>query len=290
MSEEYSIGAIAHIRTDFPTKFGIPRQSGIVDGLRARIVFEPGFANPDAVRGIEQFSHLWLIWRISAVPDGKHSLTVRPPRLGGNKKLGVFATRSPFRPNSLGLSSVKLERVEYSDTLGPVLTVSGADLMDMTPIIDIKPYLPYTDSHPEALCGFADEVRSYSLEVEFPDSLLERLPEDKRGGAPGMVGLETAFSVCYTKLCREYGMPLADLSRLMSRGPAEILGLNKGLIAEGYDGDVVLVELGEPYTVRREDFAGKSKNTPYDGLSLYGRVACTVKAGRVTYGTMEAIG
>ena len=114
--------------------------------------------------------------------------------------------------------------------------------------------------------------------------------EDKRGGAPGMVGLETAFSVCYTKLCREYGMPLADLSRLMSRGPAEILGLNKGLIAEGYDGDVVLVELGEPYTVRREDFAGKSKNTPYDGLSLYGRVACTVKAGRVTYGTMEAIG
>ena len=114
--------------------------------------------------------------------------------------------------------------------------------------------------------------------------------EDKRGGAPGMVGLETAFSVCYTKLCREYGMPLADLSRLMSRGPAEILGLNKGLIAEGYDGDVVLVELGEPYTVRREDFAGKSKNTQSDGLSLYGRVACTVKAGRVTYGTMEAIG
>lgn len=187
MSEEYSIGAIAHIRTDFPTKFGIPRQSGIVDGLRARIVFEPGFANPDAVRGIEQFSHLWLIWRISAVPDGMHSLTVRPPRLGGNKKLGVFATRSPFRPNSLGLSSVKLERVEYSDTLGPVLTVSGADLMDMTPIIDIKPYLPYTDSHPDALCGFADEVRSYSLEVDFPESLLERLPEDKRGGALGML-------------------------------------------------------------------------------------------------------
>ena len=208
MSEEYSIGAIAHIRTDFPTKFGIPRQSGIVDGLRARIVFEPGFANPDAVRGIEQFSHLWLIWRISAVPDGMHSLTVRPPRLGGNKKLGVFATRSPFRPNAIGLSCVRLDGVEQTAE-GSVLLVSGADLMDGTPIYDIKPYLPYADCKPEASGGFAPQ-RGKTLAVDFPAELLSRVPEDKRDALTGVLAQDPRPHY-QSDPQRIYGMAFAGL-------------------------------------------------------------------------------
>lgn len=169
---------IAHIYNDFPTKFGIPRQSGLAEGVVGRIVFEPEYAVADAVRGLENYSHIWLIWQFSEAMRDTWSPTVRPPRLGGNKRMGVFATRSPFRPNSIGLSSVKLERVEQT-AQGPVLIVSGADLMDSTPILDIKPYLPFTDSHPDAVGGFSDEVRDYSLEVIIPDEIAKKIAPEK---------------------------------------------------------------------------------------------------------------
>lgn len=178
---------IARIRTDFPEKFGIPRQAGLVPELMAKIVFEPEFRDPNALRGIEDWSHLWLIWQFSEAIREDWSPTVRPPRLGGNERVGVFATRSPFRPNPIGLSSVKLESVKTEEGLGTVLYVSGADLMDGTPIYDIKPYLAYTDSHPDASGGFAAEVFGHSLEVDFPAELLEKLPVDKRKAAIGML-------------------------------------------------------------------------------------------------------
>lgn len=171
---------IAHIHTEFPTKFGIPRQSGIIETLRGTIVFEPEYRNPEAVRGLDEFSHLWLIWEFSEAKRDIWSPTVRPPRLGGNVRKGVFATRSPFRPNPIGLSSVKLEKIEIDPKLGPVLHVTGADLMDGTPIYDIKPYIAYTDSHPEAVSGFADKPAEYLLEVEFPNDILIRVPEKQR--------------------------------------------------------------------------------------------------------------
>ena len=171
---------IAHIHTDFPTKFGIPRQSGIVESLQGTIVFKAEYRNPEAVRGLEEFSHLWLIWEFSEAKRENWSPTVRPPRLGGNVRKGVFATRSPFRPNPIGLSSVKLEKVEIDPKLGPVLHVSGADLMDGTPIYDIKPYIVYTDSHPEAISGFASKPAEYLLEVFFPEELLQQVPEAQR--------------------------------------------------------------------------------------------------------------
>lgn len=171
---------IARIRTDFPTKFGIPRQSGLIDVLKAVIVFEPEYRNPDTLRGLETFSHIWLIWEFSEAVRDTWSPTVRPPRLGGNTRMGVFATRSPFRPNALGLSSVKLNGIELHPDLGPVLHILGADLMDNTPIYDIKPYLPYTDSHPEAIGGFADPLKDYVLEVEFPEQWLRLIPEEHR--------------------------------------------------------------------------------------------------------------
>lgn len=169
---------IAHIRTDFPTKFGIPRQSGLTE-LESVIVFEPEYRRAEALRGIEGYSHLWLIWEFSEAKRDTWSPTVRPPRLGGNRRMGVFATRSPFRPNPVGLSSVRLLGVEETDE-GTVLRVSGADLMDKTPIYDIKPYIAFTDSHPDAIGGFADDRRSYSVEVDFPKDLLARIPEEKR--------------------------------------------------------------------------------------------------------------
>ena len=175
---------IARIYTDFPEKFGIPRQSGLNSSLISKIVFEPEYRNDDALRGIEDFSHLWIIWKFSEnVKDGKEkfSPTVRPPRLGGNKRMGVFATRSPFRPNPIGLSSVKLEGLEKNGE-GTVLLVSGADMVSGTPIYDIKPYLSYTDSHEDARCGFGGERLSYSLDVEFPMELLLKIPESKREG------------------------------------------------------------------------------------------------------------
>ena len=171
---------IARIQNDFPTKFGIPRQSGIVDELKASIIFEPEYRNNDAVRGLDGFSHIWLIWQFSEAIREEFTALVRPPRLGGNTYMGVFATRSPYRPNSMGLSCVKLDRVELDDTLGPILHISGADLMDGTPIFDIKPYLPFTDSHPEATSGFSPSSEECSLNVICPDELLKILPERKQ--------------------------------------------------------------------------------------------------------------
>lgn len=182
-----NIRAIARMRSDFPTKFGIPRQSGLVDTLRSTVVFEPEFRNSDALRGIEEFSHLWLIWQFSEAVRKDWSPTVRPPRLGGNTRMGVFATRSPFRPNNLGLSCVRLLGVEETQEYGTVLHVGGADLMDGTPIFDIKPYIPYSDARPEASGGFTDRAGDFLLNVTFPDKLLELLPENKRNAAIGVL-------------------------------------------------------------------------------------------------------
>ena len=178
---------IARIKSDFSTKFGIPRQSGLVKELQATIIMEPEFCNPDMLRGLDGFSHLWLIWQFSANADKTWSPTVRPPRLGGNTRLGVFATRSTFRPNFIGLSSVKLEGLEQTKDFGTVIHVSGADLMDGTPIFDIKPYIPYGDCHPDATGGFTDTADSYLLEVDFPKELLCKLPEDKQLAAIGVL-------------------------------------------------------------------------------------------------------
>lgn len=185
MSQTVEMHIIARIRSDFPTKFGIPRQSGLAD-VPARIVFEPEYRNADALRGIEGFSHLWLIWQFSAAVREGWSPTVRPPKLGGNKRIGVFATRSPFRPNEIGLSSVRLDRVELNTPDGPVLHISGADLMDGTPIYDIKPYLPYADAHPEALGGFAPSPKE-TIEVKSPPELLQKLPEGRREALLGVL-------------------------------------------------------------------------------------------------------
>ena len=174
------MNVIARIHTDFTTKFGIPRQSGLVKALKATIVFEPEYRNVEAVRGLQDFSHIWLIWEFSETKREAWSPTVRPPRLGGNKRVGVFATRSPFRPNPIGLSSVKLDSVEIDSKLGPILHVSGADLMDGTPIFDIKPYIPYSDSHPDASGGFTDEFNQEKLSVIFPEELLQLFPYEKQ--------------------------------------------------------------------------------------------------------------
>ena len=184
--EQHSVKVVARIRSDFPTKFGVPRQSGLVPELRARVVFEPEYRSPDALRGIEGFSHLWLIWQFSEAVRDDWSPTVRPPRLGGNTRMGVFATRSPFRPNPLGLSCVKLEGVEWDAEDGPALLVSGADLMDGTPIYDVKPYVPYADAHPDALGGFAS-ARAETVAVEFPPELLARVPEERRAALTGVL-------------------------------------------------------------------------------------------------------
>ena len=162
---------IAYIYTDFPEKFGIPRQSGLVEGAIGKIIFEPEYRVAEAVRGLEAYSHIWVLWKFSESERKEWSPTVRPPRLGGNKRMGVFATRSPFRPNPIGLSSVRLERVELDEKFGPVLWVSGVDMLDGTPIYDIKPYLAYCDSHAEALCGFADEVKEHALKVTFDEGV-----------------------------------------------------------------------------------------------------------------------
>lgn len=178
---------IARIHSDFPTKFGVPRQSGLVESLQAAVVFEPEYRSADAVRGLDAFSHIWLIWEFSESKRDTWSPTVRPPRLGGNARMGVFATRSPFRPNPLGLSCVRLERVELHPELGPVLHVSGADLMDGTPIYDIKPYIPYADSHPDASAGFTGQVDMQPLRVEIPPTLLGLLPPDRREALTGVL-------------------------------------------------------------------------------------------------------
>ena len=179
MGDTAEISVIARIRSDLTSKFGIPRQSGLVDRLESLIVFEPPYRSPEALRGIEDWSHIWLIWQFSENLAGGWSPTVRPPRLGGNKRVGVFATRSPFRPNALGLSCVRLIGTEHDEKLGTVLRVAGADLMDGTPIFDIKPYLPLADCKPEAAGSFAAEREGYSLTVELPGELAGRLPEGK---------------------------------------------------------------------------------------------------------------
>lgn len=183
MDSNNNMEIIAYFKSDFPTKFGIPRQSGIIDELEGRIEFVPKYNNPNAFKGLEDFSHLWIIWKFSHSIKENLSLTVKPPRLGGNKRMGVFATRSPFRPNPIGLSCVKILKLEFSSAKVPIIYVSGADLMDNTPIYDIKPYLSYTDSHPDAKCGFADDVAGYCLEVVFPEDMLNLIPEDKRNAA-----------------------------------------------------------------------------------------------------------
>lgn len=178
---------IAHIRSDFPSKFGIPRQSGRVKELKASIVFEPEFRVPEAFRGLEEYSHIWLIWEFSESVMEKWSPTVRPPRLGGNIRKGVFATRSPFRPNPIGLSSVKLERLEMHPQDGPVLHISGADLMNGTPIYDIKPYLPGVDCHPEAVGSFSSRMADHKLQVVFPEEYLKQIPEESREALIGVL-------------------------------------------------------------------------------------------------------
>lgn len=187
MEQIWQMRTVARVRSDFSTKFGIPRQSGLVEELSARIVFEPEYRNPDALRGLEGFSHLWLIWAFSGAVRGGWSPTVRPPRLGGNARMGVFATRSPYRPNPIGLSCVRLEKISQDPELGPVLTVSGADLMDKTPIFDIKPYLPYADCRPNAAGGFASAPAGACLKVTFPEPLLARVPAGRRAALLGVL-------------------------------------------------------------------------------------------------------
>lgn len=190
MVSETSFKVIARIKSDFSTKFGVPRQSGLVRTLRSIVVFEPEYRNMDALRGLEDFSHIWLIWGFSEAERNDWSPTVRPPRLGGNVRMGVFATRSPFRPNAIGLSSVQLIAIEEDENYGPILKVSGADLMDGTPIYDIKPYLPSADCHADAVGGFTDRVEKPTLKVSVPQSLIELLPFEKRETLKDVLALD----------------------------------------------------------------------------------------------------
>ena len=187
MSQAYSMRVIARIHSDFSSKFGVPRQSGLVDALESTIVFEPEFRNPDALRGLEGFSHLWLVWVFDQAIRETWSPTVRPPRLGGNQRMGVFATRSPFRPNPIALSSVKLAGIEQTAEFGTVLKIRGADLMDGTPILDIKPYIPYADSHPDAVGGFASAPAGETLKVHIPPELMALVPENRREALRGVL-------------------------------------------------------------------------------------------------------
>ena len=224
----HNLEVIAKIHTEFTEKFGIPRQSGLVPMLRGKIIFEPKFRNPDALRGIEEFSHLWLIWEFSKAHQKEFHATVTPPRLGGKEKKGVFASRSPFRPNSLGLSSVKLEQVLEDESLGPILIVSGADLLDKTPIFDIKPYLPYTDSHPDADGSFGEIHKADRIRVQFPEELRERLPEHLRDAAYQVLAQDprAAFQ---KKPDYIYGMAFAgyDIRFTVSKGELFVCGVEK---------------------------------------------------------------
>ena len=225
---DVTIKPIARMHSDFSTKFGIPRQSGLVEQLRSTIVFEPEFRNDDALRGIEDFSHLWIIWQFSeAVRDG-WSPTVRPPRLGGNTRMGVFATRSPFRPNNLGLSCVKLLGVEHTSEFGTVLHVGGADLMDGTPIFDIKPYIPYSDCKTDAAGGFTSNADDFLLEVIFPDELLQKLPENKRDAAIGVLSHDPRPSY-QRKPGRIYGLTFAgfDIRFTVEESTLTVVEVNK---------------------------------------------------------------
>lgn len=202
---------IARMKSDFPDKFGIPRQSGIVPELTATIVFEPEFRNWDALRGLEDFSHIWIIWQFSQAVRSEWSPTVRPPRLGGNTRMGVFATRSPFRPNALGLSSVKILGIEKTAEYGPVIHVAGADLLDGTPILDIKPYIPYCDCHPDASGGFTAAADNFILEVDIPPAFLNKVPETKRDALIGVLTHDPRPSYQRDSQ-RQYGLTFAGLN------------------------------------------------------------------------------
>jgi len=203
------IHPIARIKSAFPTKFGIPRQSGLVEELRATVIFEPDYRIAEAIRGIGDFSHIWLIWQFSETAGKAWTPTVRPPRLGGNTRLGVFATRSPFRPNNLGLSCVRLLGTEITEEYGPILHIAGADLMDGTPIVDIKPYIPYADCHTDASGGFASAGADYLLQVDFPQTLLQKLPEELRQAAIGVLEQDPRPSY-HKDPHRNYGLPFGD--------------------------------------------------------------------------------
>ena len=187
MTKEFSMEIIGEVHTDFSEKFGIPRQSGIVSDLKGTIILKSPYNDPNSVRGLEGFSHIWVIWQFSKAMDKPWSPTVRPPRLGGNTRVGVFATRSPFRPNSIGLSCVALDKIEYSSKYGPILHVSGVDMLDGTPVYDIKPYIPYADSHPEATAGFAASSKDYELQVDISEDLLKLVPKGKREALIGVL-------------------------------------------------------------------------------------------------------
>ena len=206
---------IARIHTDFPEKFGIPRQSGLVKGLMGKIVFEPAYRTPESLRGIEGFSHLWLLWGFSKVTRQGWSATVAPPRLGGKRKMGVFATRSPYRPNPVGLSSVKLERVEMDEHLGAVIWVSGIDMLDGTPIYDIKPYLPYSDCHADATGGFGEAVLAHRLQVEFPAHLLERIAPDERENIIALLEQDPRTAYIHDET-REWGVTYGGVNVLFT--------------------------------------------------------------------------
>ena len=209
-NEAMTLKVIAHIRTAFPTKFGIPRQSGLVDSLRGEIIFTPEYRSADAVRGLEDFSHIWLVWQFSGAVRDTWSPTVRPPRLGGNTRMGGCATRSPFRPNPLGLSSVKLEGIEMRPEVGPVLLVRGADLMDGTPIYDIKPYIPYADCHPDAAAGFTAQTQFHHVEVVCPEEVWAQVPAAERDGLRGVLENDPRPSYQHDPK-RVYGMEFAGL-------------------------------------------------------------------------------
>lgn len=228
--EEQKMKVIARIHTDFKEKFGIPRQSGLVEELEGIIVFEPEFRNVDALRGIDGFSHIWLLWEFSEHIKRSWSPTVRPPRLGGKERIGVFATRSPFRPNPIGLSSVRLLGAEKHETWGMVLRVAGADLMDGTPIYDIKPYLPHIDSHPEATGGFSTDVKDYRLRVECDNCILDKLPEKKR--SPLLEVLANDPRPAYHEdTSRIYGMNFAgyEVKFRVAEGRLTVVGINGDL-------------------------------------------------------------
>ena len=227
MENSVSMKIIGHIRTDFPSKFGIPRQSGLCETV-GEIVFVPEYRNPDALRGITEYSHLWLLWLFHEAVRENWSPTVRPPRLGGNKRVGVFATRSPFRPNNIGLSSVKLLEVRHTADRGDVILVSGADLMDGTPILDIKPYLPYTDAHPEAAGGFAEEKRSYHLNVYIPDELKGGLSSEQIEALRSVLSEDPRPSYQEDPE-RVYGFPFAgfEVRFKVSDGTAKVISLDR---------------------------------------------------------------
>ncbi len=213
--KQVSMQIIARIRSDFSSKFGIPRQSGLVDSLISTIIFEPEYRNPEALRGLEDFSHLWIIWQFSKAVKEGWSPTVRPPRLGGNTRMGVFATRSPFRPNEIGLSSVRILDIEQTTQHGTVIHVAGADLMDGTPIFDIKPYIPYCDSHPDATGGFTQSADDFLLDVIFPEDLLKKIPENKRSALMGVLSHDPRPSY-QNDPTRQYGLPFAGFDILFT--------------------------------------------------------------------------